>query len=474
MKNPLRSVFDWFYDRLALSQVVTLLRTHKVPAETATGKKAWMYVLGSATLLMFAMQLVSGVALVTVYVPSPATAYESLHAITNTFTLGWLVRALHFYGASAMMVLVALHAARVFLTGSYKFPREMNWISGVFLLLLTASMAFTGQLLRWDQNGIWSVVVASKFLLRVPWIGRELADFALAGESVGGATLSRFFALHVFILPGLLILLIGAHLFLLYQHGVSEPPRAGRKVEPRRYRQWYAQLKEQGRHYWPYMVWREALFGFVCVALVFTLAVTFGPKGPGAAPDPMVLNADPRPDWYFLWYYALLWIKDRGLEALVMVYGPIAVVALLLLLPLVASKGERSPARRPWAVAAVLAVALAFAVLTSIGVRAPWAPAEDARPLSAAVLPSDQPGVLEGAHLFYDRGCQLCHKVLGTGGAYGPDLTHVQRRLSPEEIAVRTVNGVGDMPSYRETLSASELDRIVEFLLSVGLAERGS
>lgn len=239
-----------------------------------------MYIFGSATMVAFIVQILTGIALVTVYVPSPESAHESLLAITNVFTLGWLIRALHFFGASAMVALVLLHMCRVFLTASYKFPREMNWITGVLLFLLTLAMAFTGQLLRWDENGVWTVVVASKFLVRVPLIGRELAEFALAGDTVGGATLSRFYGLHVFILPALIILLLGLHLFLLIHHGVSEPPKAGQRVDPATYRSRYKKLKEAGVRYWPYMVWREAVFGALVLVAIFTLAIVFGPRDP--------------------------------------------------------------------------------------------------------------------------------------------------------------------------------------------------
>lgn len=471
--NPFRAIGRWFYDRLGLHVPAKFLREHKVPAASASGKKSWMYVLGSGTMLAFVVQIVTGIALVTIYVPSTESAHESLVAITEVFTMGWLVRAVHFFGASAMVILVLLHMGRVFLTASYKYPREMNWITGVLLFLLTAAMAFTGQLLRWDENGIWTVVVASKFLVRVPLIGRELAEFALAGDTVGGATLSRFYGLHVFILPALVIALLAAHLFLLIHHGVSEPPKAGKPVDPATYRAEYKKLKQAGVRYWPYMVWREATFGFLVLIVIFTLAITLGPQGPGAPPDPSAVTADPKPDWFFLWYYALLWIKSRGLETLVMVYLPIAGVVLLLLLPLVASRGERSPSRRPWAVAFAVAVALAFATLTWIGVRAPWSPSSDG-PISAAKLNTEHPVTIEGAQLFHDRGCQLCHTVLGAGGKYGPDLTQVARRLSLEEIAVRTVSGFGDMPAYREMLSPQELNAILTFLSDVKNNEGGS
>ncbi|WP_438025258.1 cytochrome b N-terminal domain-containing protein [Sorangium sp. So ce233] len=459
----LRSLGRWFYDRLALSTLEHILK-HKVPPELAS-RKGWMYVFGFATLTAFIVQLVTGSALVTKYIPSPAHAHASLQHLTNEVPLGWLARAMHYYGASAMVLFVFLHMARVYLTGSYKFPREMNWISGVMLMFLVMSMALTGQLLRWDENGVWTVVVAAKFAGRVPLIGEQLSELVLAGETVGGTTLSRFFAFHVFILPALIIGLVTLHIYLLYQHGISEPPKAGSPVDPKTYRAWYRERVEKlGVPYFPDGLWREVVVAAALVFGVVTLALLFGPKGPGAAPDPTQLATNPRPDWFVRWYYALLWVKPRGYEDLVMVYAPLGVLFLLILLPLVARRGERSPARRVWAILLVGLVALGLGSLIVLGTQAPWTPAVGTRPLTAEALGAAPGPVREGAQLFYERGCQYCHAVLGEGGQYGPELTGVAKRLSSEEITVRIVNGIRDMPAYRDLLPPGELEAIVLFL----------
>jgi ubiquinol-cytochrome c reductase cytochrome b subunit len=461
----------WFHERLGLGLFQHAIGQHKVPAACAQSKTGWLYVFGNATLAMFLLQVLSGVGLATLYVPSAEVAHESLVHINTKATFGWLLRGLHFFGASAMVTLMMIHVIRVFLMGSYKYPREATWMFGVILFALTFAMAFTGQLLRWDANGLYGAVVAAKFVARVPLVGSQLADLVLAGESVSGATLVRFFALHVFVFPALILFCIAFHVFLVIHHGISEPPEAGRPVDPSSYRTWYEKLKSRGVTYWPNVAWREALVALMAFVVVLTLALVLGPKGPGEPPDPGSIATDPKPDWYLLWYYALLWIKPRTLEAFVMIYAPILFLLFMFLLPLFASKGERSPSRRPWAIGVVLLALMAFVTLTFVGVRAPWFPVRT-DPLTAQELGTHDPQVLSGAVVFNDRGCQLCHVVVGNGGSYGPDLTLVDHRLSSEEISLRIMNGIRDMPAYRETLSREELHEILVLLRFLGQKTR--
>lgn len=464
----LKRTGSWFRDRLGLERVVEFAARHPVPRGNATTRKAWMYVFGVATATAFLLQVVTGIALATVYIPSPASAYQSLLFINREVWMGSLLRGMHYFGASAMVVLISAHAAQVFLTGAYKFPREMNWVFGVMLLVLTLLMAATGQLLRWDQNGIWTVVVGSQLLARVPLIGQALAEFVLAGNAVGGATLSRFYVFHILILPGLIFLTIGVHVYLVLHHGVSEPPVAGRPVDPESYREEYAERSARsGYRYWPDAAWREVVTAVLVVSGVVLLALLFGPKGPQEPPDPTTIAADPQPDWYFRWFYALLWVKPRGWEAFFMVYLPLGVIVAMLALPFVFPKGERHPLRRPWAVAMVVVVVSGLGVLTRLGMSAPWSMDFETEPLSAATVGTTEGPVWHGAQLFHERGCQYCHTVAGSGGEYGPSLTDVTRRLPPGVIVTRTLNGVGDMPGYRHNLTREELDAILAFLRSL-------
>jgi ubiquinol-cytochrome c reductase cytochrome b subunit len=461
----LRRAGAWFVDRAGLRPIWDKVAKHPVPPGTTDRRKGWMYVLGIATLTAFLLQVVTGIALATKYIPSSGHAYESVLFITREVWLGATLRGMHFWGASAMVVLITLHMVRVYLTGSYKFPREVQWITGVFLLLLTMAMAFTGQLLRWDQNGIWGVMVAGHYVGRVPLLGEWLKEFVLGGPTVGGATLSRFYVLHVLLMPLMIFGIVAIHLYLVLLHGVSEPPEAGRPVDLKTYRQWYSEhLEREGRPYFPDAAWKEAVFAAVVVTAVLLLAVTAGPRGPIGEPDPTQIPLDARPDWFLLWYYALIAVKPAEIETFVMVYLPLLLALALFVLPILAPKGERHPRRRPWSVAIVGLLAVTLGTLTYIGFRRPWVMDFATEPLTAAAIGVADGPVFHGAQLFHSKGCQYCHQAAGTGGDYGPPMTGLTRRMPPEIITTRIINGIGNMPAYRGELSSEELEAILAFI----------
>jgi ubiquinol-cytochrome c reductase cytochrome b subunit len=341
----LKRVWIWFDDVTGISAAMTPLLEHPVPKAR---KSAWLYVLGSATLVAFLIQIVTGIALASGYVASAGQAYNTLKFISGT-DFGRIVRGIHAFGASAMIILIGLHAIRVYVMAAYKYPRQMNWLTGAALLMLTLLMAFTGQLLRWDQTGFWSVMIAAAQAGKMPIIGNWLGHFIMAGDTVGDATLSRFFAAHVFFIPALIFLFVGFHLYLVLHNGISEPPEAGRPVDPKTYRSSYrALLARDGEPFWPDAAWRDVVFAFLLVVAVVALAVIVGPPELGKPPDPTIVAASPRPEWYFLWYFAVLSLIPKWSEDWVIILGPALFIATLILLPLVAGKGERSPIRRPW------------------------------------------------------------------------------------------------------------------------------
>ncbi|MBA2793814.1 MAG: cytochrome b N-terminal domain-containing protein [Thermoleophilaceae bacterium] len=184
----------------------------------------WFYTLGSATMFAFVSQSVTGVFLAMYYQPDVSRAYESAAHITNEVFLGELVRGMHRWGSTVMIVLIFLHLGRTFVFGAYKYPRELNWVIGVLLLVLTLAMGFTGYLLPFDQRSFWATVVGVNINASNPVIGPYLADFLRGGAEFGGATLSRFYALHMLLIPGLIAALIGAHLYLVAKLGTTAPP----------------------------------------------------------------------------------------------------------------------------------------------------------------------------------------------------------------------------------------------------------
>src|SRR5918998_5516412 len=210
---------DWVEERSGLVGGVRYFLFRKVPSDTS-----WFHTLGSATLTAFLVQAVTGGILAMYYKPSPDEAYESIQMITNELTLGWLVRGMHRWGASVFIILMFLHMARVFLFGAYKYPRELNWIVGVLLLALGMLEGFSGYLLPWDQTSYWATVVGVNIQGTAPVLGPFLAQFLQGGAEIGPDTLSRFYALHMLLIPGAIFALIGLHLYLVIRLGVSSPP----------------------------------------------------------------------------------------------------------------------------------------------------------------------------------------------------------------------------------------------------------
>ncbi len=221
-------VVDWIDERTSLSGGVRWLLFRKVPKGIN-----WFYTLGSATLFAFLNQAVTGVFLAMFYQPNVnGGAYESIRYITDDAFLGQLVRSMHKWGASVMIILIFLHMARVFFFGAYKYPRELTWIIGVTLLILTLAMGFTGYLLPFDQRSYWATIVGVNINGTGPFLGPYLSDFLRAGPEFGATTLSRFYAIHMLLIPGLIAALIGAHLYLVTKLGISAPPWLKAEEEP--------------------------------------------------------------------------------------------------------------------------------------------------------------------------------------------------------------------------------------------------
>jgi quinol-cytochrome oxidoreductase complex cytochrome b subunit len=211
-------VLTWLDERLGLNKIYEVVLDRKVP------KVNWWFTLGSASLFLFLLQAVTGIALSVYYVPTPDHAYESIEFIMNGVTYGWLIRGIHHWGATVMVIVVFVHMLRTFFYAAYKYPREITWLTGVLLLLSTLGMGFTGYLLPWNQRAYWATTVGTEIAATVPLFGDIILRILRGGTDLSAVTLARFFAVHIWVLPAVITLLIGIHIYLVIRLGISNIP----------------------------------------------------------------------------------------------------------------------------------------------------------------------------------------------------------------------------------------------------------
>lgn len=459
------ATFDWLDERLGIRGIWSVTAAHPVPRSSN-----WWYVFGSAVLTCFLIQLVTGIFLAFSYVPSPDHAYQSLDYITHQQLLGNVLRGIHYWGASAMVMLIFIHMTAHYLTGSYKYPRELQWLTGVLLLFLTLGMAFTGQLLRWNQDSYWAIVVGAAQTARAPIVGGLLAQLLTFGPHVNGRTLTGVYATHMLLLPGGILSLVGVHLYLVVYKGVSEWPVPGRPVDPKTYWAEYQEiLHTDGEPFFPVAIFRDAVMSMLVIVVIGVLAIAVGAAALGDPPNPYAAGS-PKPDWYLIWYFAVLALVPPRSTDFVIIFFPLIAFLILISFPL-ANKGERHYSRRPWAIVTVLFAAFATAVLMYTGYQEPWkpnfnpltgyvpsVPAKDYKTLSAY----DQ----QGAKALHNYLCISCHMIDGVGGYRGPNLTYVGDRLTYSQIVTRITYGGNGMPQFGSKMSNKTLNSIVQYLLT--------
>ncbi|MEJ5250764.1 MAG: cytochrome bc complex cytochrome b subunit [Chthonomonadetes bacterium] len=333
----------------------------------------WWQTLGNLLLTLLIFQFITGFALAMFYAPTPDHAHESVRYIMEEVPLGAFIRGLHHWGSSFIILVVILHILRVFFWGSYKKPRELTWLVGVAIFQVMMAFAFTGYLLIWDQKAYWATVVGTRFASTVPVIGDWLMHFLRGGEEVGALTLTRFYAIHIMLLPVVLVLLTAAHLYLVRRLHIAGPvvPQKG-KPQP----------------FYPYQLFRDAVVVMVGVGALVTCALLFKPALYPVA-DPSGTNFTPRPEWYFLGLYELLKLMPPKLEILGTVVIPGLVALGMILLPWLDRSPSRHPARRMWVIEAGLIVIFLIGTLTLKGILSehPMPPATSSAVSSTASLP---------------------------------------------------------------------------------------
>jgi ubiquinol-cytochrome c reductase cytochrome b subunit len=459
----MREFLNWFESRLHLAEMVGPVATHAVP-RTAR----WWYVFGSMTLTIFILQISTGICLSLAYVPSGGEAWESLMYMTYDMYLGWFLRAMHVWGSHLMIAFMTIHMIQVFLYGAYKFPRELTWIVGLGLFLCTLGMGFTGQVLRWDQDSYWGLSVGMAMAGRVPFIGPELVHFVLGGAIIGSEALSRFFALHVFVLPGALIGLIGVHLLLVIKCGVNERPTPGYLINKKTYFDTYErEVKKRGMPFFPNAAGRDLVACGIVLMLVLLCAVLFGPAGPAGKPDPTLIDTAPRPDFFFQSVFAVLALLPPYMETFLIIGFPVLAAAVLILLPFISGRGEKHWKRRPFSVIFIISLMLALSSLTYLGYTSPWSPVMDAWsgiPTPTSYVSGRSPLQLQGAIVLQNKQCRNCHALQGRGGQRGPELDDVATRLSTDLMIRQVIQGGGNMPAYGRNISPAAVTAVVSFL----------
>jgi ubiquinol-cytochrome c reductase cytochrome b subunit len=460
-------LYNWFEQRLGLGTPIIEMAEHEVPENTSS----WWYVFGSAATVLLVLQVVTGILLALVYETSASHAWSSLQFLDHNVKLGWFLRAMHGWGSDFMVAVVLIHLAQVFIFGAYKFPRELTWIIGVFLLLMTLGMAFTGQVLRFDQDAYWGLGIGASIISRVPLIGGWLVDLMLGGPIIAGPTLTRFFALHVFVIPGILLACVGLHLWMVLRLGINDWPMPGRIVRKSTYvREYHELTKKTGIPFVPDAAWKDAVFAAAIMLSVIACALLFGPFGPTGQPDPTIIQTAPKPDFAFLWIYAVLAYLPPNLETPVMFIAPVLAIGAMLLLPLVGGEGEKHWSRRPVAVLMLAVIAVTLGVFTRLGTYTPWSPIMNAwtsDPIPMTYLHDRTPLERQGAIVLQNKQCRNCHSIGGAGGLRGPALDAIAVRMTEDQMFRQVLQGGGNMPAYGNALNPSETTALVRFLTTL-------
>lgn len=344
----------WAESRLHLAPFIGALLHVRVPRDAKT------FYLGGITLFLFGIQVVTGTLLALYYRATPDSAYESVLSITSEVPFGWLIRSMHHWAANLMILSLILHVVRIFVQGAYKYPREITWLVGGVLLTIVIAFGFTGYLLPWDQRAYWATVVGTQIAGTVPLVGPPLLLLLRGGADVTDATLSRFFGIHVLVLPLILGALIALHLLFVHQQGLANPKRP----DPRPGRPGPDLSAEKVKPFFPDYILDELIAWYAIMAALVILASLF-PAGLEAKADPLSTPAHIKPEWYFLGIYELL----KHVPKIVGVMAPITLVGVIVVLPLLDRNQEVRPRRRPVAMACVVLLFIALIYLTILGGR---------------------------------------------------------------------------------------------------------
>ena len=445
-------IIGWFTERWPLREVANWALKEDIP-----GGSKFSYVLGSATLFVFLLQVVTGIWQMFYYVPTVDHAYRSLMYLRQHVPYGWLIHGLHYWGSNAMIVLVALHMGRVFIWGAYKKPRELTWVLGAILLMLVLAESFTGALLPWDELGYWAAEVGTSIAGTVPIIGQWLKEILRGGAGMNQATLSRFFVLHVAILSGAMMLVFVLHLVAFRRYGSVGP--------------WKEAKRKRIGSFWPDQAAKDTVFAALVLLVLIGLCAYWPAPVTGPA-DHIDNSITAKPEWQFLFLYQFLKLFKGPLEPVGTTGVPLVLTVLLLGLPFYDRGKQRNPFRRPVAMLgglALLAWVVVFGILGHLS--------NPAAAGSAQVSTKGLAGPAKaGAKVFQDQGCLACHTVHGQGGDIGPDLSDEGEKgrskdwLTTQIRTPKKHDPTTAMPSFN-TLPDNKVSELVAYLETLGRAD---
>jgi ubiquinol-cytochrome c reductase cytochrome b subunit len=421
--------------------------------EEIPASSGWHQVFGSVALFLILIQFFTGAMLAFNYAPTPGDAYSSLRYILTEVTAGSLMRGLHHWGASMLIVIVVLHMVQVFLWGAYKKPREGTWIVGSILLLLTLAYGLTGYLLPWDNRAYWGTVVTTRIGAGVPLVGPYVSRLLASTGDIGVVTFARFYGLHVLLLPPATMLLIGLHVYLVRRHGVAPAP--GDEEKPK-------------KSFFPEQVFKDTVAVFIAFAILFLMAAMIRVPLERMA-DPTDIGYTPRPEWYFLFLFETLEVLKGVPDVVGTVVLPTIAILALILTPFIDRSRLTRVRQRTLAFGVVFLAALGWGSLTALAVKGtpPPSMAEQIDFSGPTQWMQLAPAEMAGISYFRTQNCSMCHNVTGDTPKRGPNLLDTARRHDAAWLMTHFQNpaAVSPNPAMKPVnLSDAELKDLVALM----------
>jgi ubiquinol-cytochrome c reductase cytochrome b subunit len=444
-----------FLERIGWSEHLRPFLYKELPAGTG-----WLATLGSLCALLFAVMAVSGIFLAMYYNPSSDKAYQSIDYITKEVPMGAWLHGIHHWGAGAMVLCVFIHLLANFFSGSFKAPREAAWIVGVLLLLVTLGLGFTGYLLPWDMKAYWATTVSANIPKDIPIIGDFIARAIRGGDTISGLTLTRFYAIHMLLLPALLAIFTACHIYLVRLHGLAEPDAEN-----------VPSSDKAAYRFYPEHAFRSALV-FTVVFLAILMLAVFATVPREAIAGTFSESYLPRPEWYFMWLFQLLTYFSGRWESVGSLAIPSLGVALLFAIPFLGKGTVRRAVDRPLALAVGVSCVIGIVYLTLMGFEGARSYGEIIPVPDRQLTSSEQ----RGLYVFADRQCAYCHQINGKGGhRTGPDLANTVAKGRNREYLAKyiknpqAVSRTSIMPKYN--LSDADLRALADFVMALDFSK---